>query len=60
VLSFERIQQYVERKGKGKPEEMEKGIGDKRKTRSSTTEKWTTILKFVPGTYALEPDANCH
>ncbi len=39
VLSFERIQQYVERKGKGKPEEMEKGIGDKRKTRSSTTEK---------------------
>ncbi len=41
-LSFERIQQYVERKGKGnqgKSEEMEKGIGDKRKTRSSSTKK---------------------
>ena len=41
-LSFERIQQYVERKGKGsqrKPEETERGNGDKRKTRSSTTKK---------------------
>ncbi len=41
-LSFEKIQQYVERKGKGsqgKPDETEKGNGDKRKTRSSLTKK---------------------
>ena len=41
-LSFERIQQYVEKKGKGnrgKPGEAEKGNEDKRKTRSSTTKK---------------------
>ena len=41
-LSFERIQQYLARKGKGnqgKPGETEKGNGDKRKTRSSATKK---------------------
>ena len=41
-LSFERIQQYVEKKGKGnrgKPGEAEKGNEDKRKTRSSNTKK---------------------